>query len=1356
MKNNLLLTTVLICAFIGDASWAVDVSNWNDLKSTEAVLTLAGDVTDPATTSTGNPIKKQNITQTISGGESKHTIDGATGGIDGFIRADTGANLTVENLTVTNFKKARLINAAADATINISNSTFKDNSYDSNGGALFFGSTGRLKLTDVNFTGNSGKGGGALYFSKGVLEMDGGMFANNTSTSSAGALYMGGSNAKSTIKNVTFEANTANSSAGAVYIDIKNAPVEIDNVKFIGNESKVSMGGGGALEVAGTFDWNVGQANTATVKNSSFKGNKTPNSDGGAIALDNHSSLTVENTEFVENAAKYTGGAIMTTEKSILTIKNSTFVGNSTGYDSGAVGVNGALDVYGSTFAKNHTVKQGGAIWGAYYIDHANIISSTFSENYSDSIGGAVYLENSDVKILDATFAENHARYGGAAYIKASTPYLVDVDFSGNYADEGGAVYFEGSDANIFADNKDVIFHGNIAHNDDFTDLANSYNGGGAIYFDGSNKLSLNAAAGRKIVFDDTVASYGDNTIDINVSGLTYANQDGVDIAMGNSGEIQFNNFVGDQDNIFNINLWGGTLSIGQNSQANADGYINFNKFYIKGDGTLNTANNALGEFAPQTFEIDAGVNWRYKFDVSLADAESDKLVGAANNGNLTLVLADLNIMNDAAENETRVSYADTNLNAVLSGNKITTSDATYAVAAENTDAGAFLIFTKQAESAAGLAAAIQNKSDVYAITNGADETVDKWSTNIVGTDLVINANGAGITAENNLDGIIVDENNALTLNDAKHFSGFNNAFVVAENAELNVNDSNLTGNAGDAVISNRGNVNISALKSDVLIARNDAAAAIASDGGTISVGGQKTVLIDGDIAGVNNAEMKIATDMIVGGTVTDVLTTQNAGVVTVGGVSGGEYVLNGGTLNLAGGMYDVSSTVLAGGNINMTNGRPDTMLLGGVVLSGTTNLSVDANLATTQMDGVSASGLEYNGGAINVHNINLMGQTDKSSVTMQFADDVLKEYVTTDVKSVMGEIYKYSVDYDKNTGNFTFSGGGDGYDGFNPAVLSGAVAAQLGGYLTQLHSYDEAFHNMDMYKYMVMTQQQRHSINLRNKYNAAYLNLTHDEGAPYTYNSVRVRPYASFEKVGLKNGPKVSNTAYGSFAGAESRLYYLGNGWDGVFGTYIGYNGSKQTYNGIDIRQNGATLGMIGAAYKGNFFTGLTVNTGMNDVTAGTMYGDDDFSMLMAGIASKTGYNIEQYDGKFIIQPNVLLSYSFVNVSDYTNVAGIKIDSKPLSAIQVEPGVKLFGNLANGWRPYSNIGAVLSAMDKTEFHANDAVLPELSVKPYMKYGVGVRKVYGDRLTGFVQCDLTHGGRNGVGLQAGFRLVIGR
>lgn len=118
-------------------------------------------------------------------------------------------------------------------------------------------------------------------------------------------------------------------------------------------------------------------------------------------------------------------------------------------------------------------------------------------------------------------------------------------------------------------------------------------------------------------------------------------------------------------------------------------------------------------------------------------------------------------------------------------------------------------------------------------------------------------------------------------------------------------------------------------------------------------------------------------------------------------------------------------------------------------------------------------------------------------------------------------------------------------------------------------------------------------------------------------------------------------------------------------------------------------------------------------------------------------------------------MSYSMVNTFDYTNAAGVRINSDPLNAIQIEPGLKFIGNLKNGWQPYAGVSVVWNIMDKTQFMANDVSLPELSVKPYVKYGLGVKKTWGERFTGFLQTFFTNGGRNGVGIQAGCRWALG-
>ena len=147
---------------------------------------------------------------------------------------------------------------------------------------------------------------------------------------------------------------------------------------------------------------------------------------------------------------------------------------------------------------------------------------------------------------------------------------------------------------------------------------------------------------------------------------------------------------------------------------------------------------------------------------------------------------------------------------------------------------------------------------------------------------------------------------------------------------------------------------------------------------------------------------------------------------------------------------------------------------------------------------------------------------------------------------------------------------------------------------------------------------------------------------------------------------------------------------------------------------------------------------------------------MLSAGIASKTGYNWELARGKFIIQPSWLMSYSFVNAFDDPSVGGTKLNSKALHGVQLAPGIKLMANLPQGWQPYLLFDFRFNIGDETHFNAGLIDLPDTYVKPYVEYGLGMQKRWGDRFTGFGQFLARGGGRNGVGLNFGLRWSVGQ
>ena len=598
-------------------------------------------------------------------------------------------------------------------------------------------------------------------------------------------------------------------------------------------------------------------------------------------------------------------------------------------------------------------------------------------------------------------------------------------------------------------------------------------------------------------------------------------------------------------------------------------------------------------------------------------------------------------------------------------------------------------------------AIALGDANGVYQMT--ADESRSAGLGTLQGSDNTLSVNGGGYSIiGNDNEGVTVNDGQTLNLTNIKEIGGFKDSTAFTNNGTVNLSN----------------------------VALNDKVAG----SGDLNVNGDTTF---------NNA------------------------------VSGNTLNLNSGVLAL-GQAADISGAnafVVNGGALNLQNNAIQNTNLGNVTLNSDLDLRLDGNFAQQQMDTITANSFTNdNGNHINISNILITEPTTEKSFSISplgtGMDDSVRTALAGAIQYTGGEIayspiYKYTASYDPDSAMLKFGlvggggGGSTGYESFNPAIMASPVAAQLGGYLVQLNSYDNAFRNMDMY--MLMTKEQRQAMKLRNRYASTDRNLVYDPViSQYENKAGWFRPFATFENVHLDNGPRVSNVAYGSYFGADSELYDLGNGWDGMWSVYAGYNGSHQAYDGIGIYQNGGTVGAVGMAYKGNYFAGLTANIGASAGEANSMFGREDFTMLMSGVAAKTGYNWELAKGKFIIQPSMLMSYSFVNTFDYHNAAGVGINSDPLHAIQLEPGLKFIGNLKNGWQPYLGVSVVWNIMDNTQFRANDVSLPSLSVDPYVRYGVGVRKAWGERFTGFLQAYFTNGGRNGVGLMAGFRWTVGK
>ena len=450
-------------------------------------------------------------------------------------------------------------------------------------------------------------------------------------------------------------------------------------------------------------------------------------------------------------------------------------------------------------------------------------------------------------------------------------------------------------------------------------------------------------------------------------------------------------------------------------------------------------------------------------------------------------------------------------------------------------------------------------------------------------------------------------------------------------------------------------------------------------------------------------------------------------------------------------------------GTLNLINNGINNLSANSFKMNGNVNLLLDADLKNSIMDRLPSTTVVN--GLITVKGINLLSDSTSEKTYIPFAYESFKDKVQTGVTTVgkdvnnefqttaFAPIYKYDVSYNPNNGNFLFSrGGGKSSTDFNPSVLSGAVNSQVGAYSAVNETFNYAFRHAD-YSFMPLPKRIR---TLANKYAITEPSSIRYENDYSKMGGIWYQPYVNFENVGLSNGPKVDVQSYGSLIGGDSNFRELKHGWGTVTTPYIGYNGSSQNYSGVSTTTNGGILGLTQTFYRGNFFTALTVNAGASNGESNTMYGKENYTALMAGIGSKTGYNFEFNDGKFIIQPSLLMAYTYVNTFDYTNAAGVKISSDPLHSIQLHPSIKFMGNVGKGWQPYASVGMVWNILNETKFTANNVRLPEMSIKPYVEYGVGVQKSWNDKCSGFLQAMLRNGGRNGIALSFGFKWILGK
>lgn len=1482
--NNLFkIFIVLSICFIGNTVFAVDVSNWTDLKTNVEAgnsVKLTGNIMADGTSTTINigssyspvvdlankSISGNDLIQifnnagtlsisdgTIEKGKSalnggaiynngtityaKGTFSSNSAGRGGAIYnisigAGTGIITEIASGTIFSSNIASVHGGAIysySGSITINNGKFTSNNAGSTGGAIYNNTNGTFTInTGTTFEGNTADAGGAIS-NYGKVNLTGSSFNSNVANQWGGGIFNRG---KMDLTNSSFSKNLSLNYCGAIYND---GTLTVSGGTFSENK---------ALQLGGAI-YNTGDNGDVTLTNVTFSKNSITNGDGGAVY--NGADLTIIGGSFSDNTTSSSslearGGAIFNfTDKSITITDGTTFTNNSASSASnmalgGAIANYGTIDITGATFTGNSITSSAGYSGGGaiYNQGTTTITNGSFSSNSAATTGGAIFNAGT-LNIIDSSFTGNTAgTLGGAIYHFGGTTTITanasDVNFSGNTQSGGAAndIYIEANYLDLDAKaNRKITFAGGISSGSSYSSTVTK-KGSGELILSGDNSgftqtftqtegttsVSNKFFAGTSNIQGGTLdlksgSSLGvTSSILLTNSGTTLKIEDGAtqtagsSIAVGSGAILEVNTSTGNTLNLNSTVTGIGTIS------KTAGGTLNISNDQSGFTGTFNQAAGITdvtnGKFFGGTSNIKNGI-LTLEGDSTLVNSSKIYLTDEGTNtemditqtGSSThLTLASGSIIDVGLGTTLNINNKTSGIEnlgidtSIRGGGSVNLNNESGAGTQSINDGGDNHLFT---------GTLTQAKGDSYFTSGffGGTSKIEGGSLNFQGGAHLYSGSSITLTNSATMDigykgspTMTMDTGSSIYLNGINtklNFGNFNPLDLYTQ-----LTGTGTISNTGGSTVNFRGDnseftgtFNQTAGTSNVY--NNFFGGTSTIEGGTLNFNDGARTTSGSSITLSNTATMNINTttgntfdlNSAITGSGTQVVTKNNGGTVNINGaVSGITYNQNAGTTNVKNAVtnstiniYDgtlalskesnIDGTVnigLYGSDLNTQNNLIGPFSPGILTLAGGSThnwlLDVDlANIIGDQLNPGSVSGT----GLLTISSINLLSDSGANITLVNVANLASRDHINLGVSSVDGALFRYGVSYDSSSGNLNFT-----KNGFAPGAITSDVA-QTQAFLLQTAIDRQFFANMESFmSFPLSTRESTICCALSNgdAYTGAACPISGNGTFSPIYQcdlnrGIWIKDFVSFENIPLRNGPNVSTIEYGTLIGMDAPLTYLKRGWVGNTSAYVGYLGSNQNYDGVGVSQNGGLVGLAENFVKGNNFLTLMAHVGSSMGIANTQYGNDYFNSIFAGGAAKGGHNFEYKEGEYIVQPNLMLAYTYTYTPTYNTAAGIEMTSRPLNAIQVAPGLRLIKNLIHDKGQVYLIGNfVYNIMDNTKFNANDVQLPELSIAPYFEYGIGYQRIWKERFTGFFQTLLRGGGRNGISLQFGLRWAI--
>ncbi len=286
---------------LADGNGKINISLSKSIEVTEAI-SLNGDFGTQYFVKITSAIGFSQLIWDADGGQiSSMQFTGAkTEGDGGAIYITTGNSLGIYNCSFVDNKANNGGAIKNEGSLTIGESSFHANIAVS-GGAISSSGTS-LAIWYTSLSSNNASGAGAVETSDEEALFSNCYFVSNSSTGSAGALYID-TGETTFIDQCTFEKNTAVSDGGAIFA--RWAKIEICETLF--TENTTYEGNGGAIYMIGSetiIIYSTFYANTAI-----YAGTDPLKGNGGAVLIDD-SEVDIQESDFSKNSATRAGHCV--------------------------------------------------------------------------------------------------------------------------------------------------------------------------------------------------------------------------------------------------------------------------------------------------------------------------------------------------------------------------------------------------------------------------------------------------------------------------------------------------------------------------------------------------------------------------------------------------------------------------------------------------------------------------------------------------------------------------------------------------------------------------------------------------------------------------------------------------------------------------------------------------------------------------------------------------------------------------------------------------------------------------------------------------------------------------------------